>query len=134
MMSGIFSCTCWPSVCLLWKNVYSAPLTLYNWVVCLFVVALWKFFISDTRLLSNIWLQIFFPFYLFTLLTLSFDVKFLILMKPNWSIFLLLLFVLLMSKLKSTLEVLHLLFPWLQISFPIYHMPCSFTSFKILYK
>ena len=24
MMLNIFSCVCWPSVCLLWKNVYSA--------------------------------------------------------------------------------------------------------------
>ena len=39
VMSSIFLCSCWPSVCLLWKNVYSSPLFIFvvvdvvdNWV------------------------------------------------------------------------------------------------------
>ena len=30
---SIFSCGCWPSVCLLWKNIYTGLLLLFNWVV-----------------------------------------------------------------------------------------------------
>ena len=29
----IFSCACWSSVCLLWKNIYSGLLPIFNWVV-----------------------------------------------------------------------------------------------------
>ena len=46
MMLSIFSRACWPSVCLLWKNVYSGPLLIsfFNqvifswvvWVLCIF--------------------------------------------------------------------------------------------------
>ena len=31
-MLSIFPCACWPYVCLLWKNVYSRLLTIFNWV------------------------------------------------------------------------------------------------------
>ena len=31
---SIFSYIYWPSVCPLWKNVYSGPLSIFNWVVC----------------------------------------------------------------------------------------------------
>ena len=31
---GIFSCASWPSVCLLWKIVYSGLRHFFNWVVC----------------------------------------------------------------------------------------------------
>ena len=31
----IFSCACWSSVCLLWKNIYSGLLPIFNWVVWL---------------------------------------------------------------------------------------------------
>ena len=30
----IFSCACWPSVCLLWKNVYSGIRHFFNRIVC----------------------------------------------------------------------------------------------------
>ena len=30
MMLSIFSCDCWPSLCLLWKNVYSGPLSIFQ--------------------------------------------------------------------------------------------------------
>ena len=46
MMLSIFSCTYWPSVCLLWKNVYSGPLPIFLiyffflcwavWALCIF--------------------------------------------------------------------------------------------------
>ena len=32
MMLSIFSCVCWPSICLLWKYIYSCPLPIF-WVV-----------------------------------------------------------------------------------------------------
>ena len=37
MISGvrIFLCVCWPCVCLLWKDVYSGPLPIFNWIVFL---------------------------------------------------------------------------------------------------
>ena len=37
-MLSIFSCVCWPSACLLWKNVYSVSLPIF---VCLFVCLFW---------------------------------------------------------------------------------------------
>ena len=30
VMLSTFSCTCWPFVCLLWKNVYSEPLLIFK--------------------------------------------------------------------------------------------------------
>ena len=30
VMLSIFSCACWPSVCLPWKNVYSDPLPIFS--------------------------------------------------------------------------------------------------------
>ena len=67
-----FSCTCWPSVCLLWKNVYSEPLLWppFNLIaegffVCLFcywvVWVLYMFWIltpykiDDLQIMSPIW-------------------------------------------------------------------------------
>ena len=41
MMLNIFSCVCWPSVCILGKNIYSGPLPLFNWVVFIFCWAIW---------------------------------------------------------------------------------------------
>ena len=36
-MLSIFSCASWPSVCLLWKNVYQIFCPFFDWVVCLFL-------------------------------------------------------------------------------------------------
>ena len=36
VMLNIFSSACWPSVYLLWKNVYSVLLPIFNWAVCFF--------------------------------------------------------------------------------------------------
>lgn len=38
---SIFSCTCWPFIYLIWKNNHSNPLSILNWIVCLFVVELY---------------------------------------------------------------------------------------------
>ena len=35
MISSIFSCVCWPSVCILWRNVYLGLLPIF-WLDCLF--------------------------------------------------------------------------------------------------
>ena len=37
-MLSIFSCVCWPSVCLLWKNVYSDHCLFFNQDACFFDV------------------------------------------------------------------------------------------------
>ena len=39
VMLSIFSCVCWPSVCLLWKNVYSSLLSIFK-LSCLFSLIL----------------------------------------------------------------------------------------------
>ena len=44
VMLSIFSCVCWPSVCLLWKNVYSGPLPIVQ-LGCFFDVELHEFFL-----------------------------------------------------------------------------------------
>ena len=33
-MLNVFSCSCYPSVCLLWRNVYLGLLPIFDWVVC----------------------------------------------------------------------------------------------------
>ena len=45
VMLSIFSYACWPSACILWKNVYSGLLTIFNQVVCFVDVALYELFI-----------------------------------------------------------------------------------------
>ena len=44
IMLSIFSCTCWPFVYLIWKNNHSNPLSILNWIVCLFVVELYTIY------------------------------------------------------------------------------------------
>ena len=36
---SIFSCVCWPSVCLLWRNVYLGLLPIFHWVVCFLILS-----------------------------------------------------------------------------------------------
>ena len=36
VMLSIFSCTCYPYLCLLWKNVYSDFLPIFNWLLWVF--------------------------------------------------------------------------------------------------
>ena len=55
-MLSIFSHACWPSVCLLWKNVYSGPLPILK-LDCLvfFDIELYEFlYILDINPLSNV--------------------------------------------------------------------------------
>ena len=56
VMLNIFSCVCWPSICLLWKNVYSGPLPIFNWVVCVFLMltVMSYLYILDINLLVDI--------------------------------------------------------------------------------
>ena len=77
---SIFSCTYWPSVWLLWKNVYSDPLSLFK-LYCLFfccwvIWVLYIFWILTPYQLCD--LQMFFPHSvgcLFILLIVSFAVQ-----------------------------------------------------------
>ena len=39
LMISYVGCTCWPSVCLLWKNVYSILSPIFNWVVCFLILS-----------------------------------------------------------------------------------------------
>ena len=43
VMLTIFSCVYWPSVCLLFKNVCSGPITIFNHIVYVFDVELYVF-------------------------------------------------------------------------------------------
>ena len=45
MMLSTFSCTCWASVCLLWKNDYSDPLHIFNRFVCFFTIDVWVLYV-----------------------------------------------------------------------------------------
>ena len=56
MMLGIFSCACWPSVCLLWKNVYSGPLLIsfFNQVIFSCWVVLCIFWILTPYQIYNL--------------------------------------------------------------------------------
>ena len=44
LVLSIFSCAYWPSMYLLWQNVYSS-LPCFNWVVCFFDVELYELFL-----------------------------------------------------------------------------------------
>ena len=43
-VESIFSCACCSAVCLLWENIYSAPLSIFK-LSCFFIVELYAFFI-----------------------------------------------------------------------------------------
>ena len=53
MMLSIFSCLFKPFVYLLLSGICSSLLPIFNWVVCRFVIYLYKFFIFWICLLSN---------------------------------------------------------------------------------
>ena len=130
MMPKVFTCACWSFVYLLWTNVCSNSLLIFNLDFCLFVVKCFTY-PEYWTLLKYMTVNIFSHSLgcLLTFLIVSFDVKFL--MKSNY-LFFLLLFVLLVSKLKSTLEPSNL-FLCLQSSFPVHHMPCFFICFRSLH-
>ena len=44
-MLGIFSCVYWPSVCLLWRDVYLSLLPIFDWVVCFSDIELYELLI-----------------------------------------------------------------------------------------
>ena len=52
VMLSIFSWSCWPSVCLLWKSVYLVPLPILHQIRC-FTCRLWSYVISQYILQSN---------------------------------------------------------------------------------
>ena len=53
--SCFFSCACWLSTCILWKNVFSSPLPIFNQVACFFDAELYEFlYVLDNNLLSDI--------------------------------------------------------------------------------
>ena len=78
-MLSIFSCTCWPSICLLWKNVYSDPLPILKIVfVFLLLGCMRSLYILGISLLSDIWCTNIFSHSvccLFIWLMVSFDVQ-----------------------------------------------------------
>ena len=45
-MLSIFSCASWPSVYLLWGNVYLGLLSIFDWVVCFLDIELHELFIN----------------------------------------------------------------------------------------
>lgn len=63
-MLSIFSCTCWPFMYLLWRNVYSGPLPIFSWIFCclfyfiLFAFEMCEFFLCfgyNPSLLMEAW-------------------------------------------------------------------------------
>ena len=46
MILSIFSCVCWQSVYLLWRNVYLGLLPILNWVVCFFDIELHEILVN----------------------------------------------------------------------------------------
>ena len=77
---------CWapfydfPFVCVLWRNIYSCPLPVFNWVVCLSAVELWLISLHtlDIKLWSDMGFASIFSHSvgcLFTLLVVSFDAQ-----------------------------------------------------------
>ena len=85
VMLSIFSCTCWPFVYLLWKNVYSSPFPIFKLecLVFLLLSCMNSFYILYSNTLSERWLanifscsifglQVFSPALLFILMILPF--------------------------------------------------------------
>ena len=61
-MLSIFSCDCWPFVCLLWENVYSGSLPIFNGIICVLAIELYELLISFGYYpCQTCGLQIFFP-------------------------------------------------------------------------
>ena len=50
VMLSIFSYASWPSICLLWRNIYWVLCPFFSWVVCFFVVELHELFVYFWRL------------------------------------------------------------------------------------
>ena len=53
-MLSILSCACWPSVHLPWRNVYSGLLPIFNWVVGIFAVELYKLFVYKINIQKSV--------------------------------------------------------------------------------
>ena len=56
MMLSIFSCTYWPSFCLLQRNIHSSPLPIFNEIICFLLLSCRSpLHILDINILSDIW-------------------------------------------------------------------------------
>ena len=55
VMSSIFSCACWASVCLLCKNVYSDPLPIFKNQIFFAIQFMSSLYILNINPLSDIW-------------------------------------------------------------------------------
>ena len=47
---SIFSCICWPSVCLSWRSVYSGPLTIFYFILLVYI-----FILAELSLCFSAW-------------------------------------------------------------------------------
>ena len=89
-MLSMFSCAYWPSICLLWRNVYLSLLPLFDWIVWFYVFELYEFLVyfGDfqnilQRFSPVLWVVFFFSFFI-----ISFDVQRLLnLIRSHWFIF-----------------------------------------------
>lgn len=100
-MLRTFSCVYQLFVYLLWRNAYVSPLSSLHWVVFL----LFKNFlcILNIESLSDMWFANTFLFCRLPFQLRPFDAHFLIRMKFSWSVFILLLLMLLFSRAKNLL-------------------------------
>ena len=63
MILSIFPCAYWSLVYLLWRNIYSEPLLIFKWVICLLVIELVVGVLTDISSSSEIWYaKMFIPF------------------------------------------------------------------------
>ena len=84
MVLSIFSCVCWPSICLLWRNVYSGLLSIFLFFISSYMSYLYIFEINplSVALFANIFSHS--EGCLFILLMVSFAVqKLLSLIRPH---------------------------------------------------
>ena len=63
-MLSIFSCVFWPSVCLLWGNIYLDLLSIFDWIVYFFDIELHEVFVcfGDESLVGHLTCKNFLPF------------------------------------------------------------------------
>ena len=109
-MLSIFSCACWASVCLLWRNVYTGPLLIFQ-LGCLvfFVVELYLLYIWEIKpLLVESFAKVFSHSVggLFVFLIVSFAVqKLLSLIRFHW--FICVFFVIILGDVSNKIALIY---------------------------
>ena len=104
-MLNIFLCACWPSLCPLWRNVYSDLLPIF-WVVCFDTIKNRKQFVTlETSFISHIIFKYFLPSVgcLFVLFIVSFAVQKLLSLSRSYLFIFVFISIILGERLESML-------------------------------